>query len=75
MQMFSLFKELQQRYMVICDIVQLANPSNTENKALITGVPATILMAVFMTLNLYILVIKNVRKNPQLTLVMLFKIF
>ena len=61
--------------MVICDIVQLVNPSNTENKTLITGVPAPILMTVFMTLNLYTLVIENVRKEPQLTLVvMLFKI-
>ena len=54
--------------MVICDIRQLVNPSNTENKTFITGVPAPILMTVFMTLNLYILVIENVRKEPQLTL-------
>ena len=31
--------------MVICDIRQLVNPSNTENKTLITDAPATILMA------------------------------
>ena len=60
----------------MCDIMQLVNPSNTENKTLITGVPATILMADFMTLNFYILVIENVGKNRQLTLVVkLFKIF
>ena len=43
----------------MCDIRQLVNPSNTENKTLITGVPAIILMAVFITLNLYILGIKT----------------
>ena len=43
----------------MCDIRQLVHPSNTENITLITGVPATILMAVFMTLNLYILGIKT----------------
>ena len=60
----------------MCDIRQLVNPSNTENKTLTTGVPATILMTVFITLNFYILVIENVEKNRQLTLVVkLFKIF
>ena len=77
--MFPLFKELYSNgiILVICDIRQLVNPPNTElNKTLITGVPATILMDVFITLNLYILVIENVRKNPPLILVVkLFKIF
>ena len=79
MEMFPLFKELYSNgiILVICDIRQLVNPPNTElNKTLITGVPATILMDVFITLNLYILVIENVRKNPPLILVVkLFKIF
>ena len=50
----------------MCDIRQLVNPSNTENITLITGVPATILMADFMTLNLYILVIKTSKRIDSL---------
>ena len=34
--------------LVICDIMQLVNPSNAENKTLITGVTATILMVLFI---------------------------
>ena len=77
MRMFPLFKELQNYgiILVICDIMQLVNPSNTENKKPITGFPATTLMDVFITLNLYILVIENVRKNPQLTTVCHASIF
>ena len=56
--------------LMICDITKLVNPSNTENRTLITHVVATTLLI------LYILVIKNFRKIPQLTLVvMIFKIF
>ena len=56
--------------LMICDIMKLVNPSNTENRTLITHVLATTLPI------LYILVIKNFGKIPQLTLfVMIFKIF
>ena len=34
--------------LVICDIMQLVNPSNAENITFISGVAATVLMVVFI---------------------------
>ena len=52
MQMLTLYSNNDMQYngiiLVICDIDQLVNPSNTENMTFITGVAATILIVVFI---------------------------